>query len=40
MGAPGFWADPESAAKVGAENTRTQRRLYNFTRLQADAEDL
>jgi peptide chain release factor 2 len=40
MGAPGFWDDPESAAKVGAEHTRTQRRLDNFTRLQADAEDL
>ena len=40
MGAPGFWDDPESAAKVGAEHTRTQRRLESFTRLQADAEDL
>jgi peptide chain release factor 2 len=40
MGAPGFWDDPESAAKVGAEHTRTQRRLDAFTRLQADAEDL
>jgi peptide chain release factor 2 len=40
MGAPGFWDDPESAAKVGAEHTRVQRRLDNFTRLQSDAEDL
>jgi peptide chain release factor 2 len=40
MGAPGFWDDPESAAKVGAEHTRLQRRLDGFTRLQADAEDL
>jgi peptide chain release factor 2 len=40
MGAPGFWDDPESAAKVGAEHTRRQRRLDAFTRLQADAEDL
>jgi peptide chain release factor 2 len=40
MGAPGFWDDPEAAAKVGAEHTRTQRRLDAFTRLQADAEDL
>jgi len=40
MGAPGFWDDPETAAKVGAEHTRTQRRLETFTRLQADAEDL
>jgi peptide chain release factor 2 len=40
MGAPGFWDDPESAAKVGAEHTRLQRRLDAFTRLQADGEDL
>jgi peptide chain release factor 2 len=40
MGAPGFWDDPEAAAKVGAEHTRLQRRLDGFTRLQADAEDL
>jgi peptide chain release factor 2 len=40
MGAPGFWDEPESAAKVGAEHTRTQRRLEAFTRLQSDAADL
>jgi peptide chain release factor 2 len=40
MGAPGFWDDPESAAKVGAEHTRLQRRLDAFTKLQADGEDL
>ena len=40
MGAPGFWDDPDAAAKVGAEHTRTQRRLETFTKLQADAEDL
>jgi peptide chain release factor 2 len=40
MGAPGFWDDPERAAKVGAEHTRLQRRLDGFTRLQADAGDL
>jgi peptide chain release factor 2 len=40
MGATGFWDDPESAAKVGAEHTRLQRRLDGFTKLQADAEDL
>jgi len=40
MGAPGFWDDPESAAKVGAEHTRVQRRLDAFTKLQADGEDL
>lgn len=40
MGAPGFWDDPDAAAKVGAEHTRTQRRLETFTKLQSDAEDL
>src|SRR6201999_787382 len=40
MGAAGFWDDPESAAKVGAEHTRLQRRLDAFTKLQADGEDL
>ena len=40
MGAPGFWDNPEAAAKVGAEHTRTQRRLEAFTKLQADADDL
>ena len=40
MGAAGFWDDPDAAAKVGAEHTRTQRRLDAFTKLQSDAEDL
>ena len=40
MGAAGFWDDPDDAAKVGAEHTRTQRRLDAFTKLQSDAEDL
>jgi peptide chain release factor 2 len=40
MGAPGFWDDPESAAKVGAEHTRLQRRLDAFRRLEGDAADL
>jgi peptide chain release factor 2 len=40
MGAPGFWDDPESAARTGAEHTRVTRRLDAFTRLQADGEDL
>src|SRR4051812_45655078 len=35
LGAPGFWDDPESAAKVGAEHTRLQRRLDAFTKLRA-----
>jgi peptide chain release factor 2 len=40
MGAPGFWDEPEGAAKVGAEHTRLQRRLDAFSRLDADAADL
>ena len=40
MGAPGFWDDPEAAAKVGAEHTRTQRRLEAFSKLHSDADDL
>ena len=40
MGAPGFWDDPDTAAKTGAEHTRTQRRLDAFTKLQSDADDL
>jgi peptide chain release factor 2 len=40
MGAPGFWDNPEAAAKVGAEHTRTQRRLEAFTKLHSDADDL
>jgi peptide chain release factor 2 len=40
MGAPGFWDEPDTAARTGAEHTRTQRRLDAFTRLHADAEDL
>jgi peptide chain release factor 2 len=40
MGEAGFWDDPDAAAKVGAEHTRTQRRLDAFNKLQSDAEDL
>src|SRR3954466_919056 len=40
MGAPGFWDEPEAAAKTSAEHTRTQRKLDAFTKLQSDAEDL
>src|ERR671916_631540 len=40
MGAPGFWDDPNAAAKTSAEHTRTQRKLDAFTKLQSDAEDL
>jgi len=37
---PGFWDDPERAAKTGAEHARLQRRLETFRALEADAEDL
>jgi peptide chain release factor 2 len=40
MGTAGFWDDPDNAAKVSAEHTRTQRRLDTFTKLQSDAGDL
>src|SRR3954471_15501934 len=40
MGAPGFWDDPDAAAKTSAEHTRTQRKLDAFTKLQSDAGDL
>ena len=40
MGTAGFWDDPDNAAKVSAEHTRTQRRLDTFTKLQSDADDL
>src|SRR5689334_16436379 len=40
MGAAGFWDDPDAAAKVSADHTRTQRRLDAFTKLQSDAADL
>jgi len=40
MGTSGFWDDPDNAAKVSAEHTRTQRRLDTFTKLQSDADDL
>jgi peptide chain release factor 2 len=40
MGAPGFWDDPESAARLGTEHARLQRRLESFRSLEADAEDL
>ena len=40
MGAPGFWDDPESAARLGTEHSRLQRRLESFRSLETDAEDL
>jgi peptide chain release factor 2 len=40
MGAPGFWDDPETAGRTGAEHARLQRRLDTFAKLEADAADL
>jgi peptide chain release factor 2 len=40
MGRPGFWDDPESAAKVNAEYARVNRRLTTYTGLDADVADL
>jgi peptide chain release factor 2 len=40
MGAPGFWDDQERAARVSAEHARATRKLEEFERLRADADDL
>jgi peptide chain release factor 2 len=40
MGEPGFWDDPEGAAKVTAEHARTKRRLDAFRSLETDAKEL
>jgi peptide chain release factor 2 len=40
MGEPGFWDDPETAGRLGAEHSRLQRRVEAFERLSADAGDL
>jgi peptide chain release factor 2 len=40
MGAPGFWDDPETAGKVGAEHSRVTRRLETVQSLSADVDDL
>jgi peptide chain release factor 2 len=40
MGEPGFWDDPEAAAKVNAEYARVQRRLETYEQLEADTRDL
>ena len=40
MGEPGFWDDPEAAAKVNAEYARVQRRLETYQQLEADTRDL
>ena len=40
MGAPGFWDDQESAAKVSAEHARASRRLETWQALERDVDDL
>jgi peptide chain release factor 2 len=40
MGAPGFWDDPENAAKLGAEHARLTRRLETYEGLASDVDDL
>src|SRR3954452_7372674 len=40
MGRPGFWDDPDAAAKTNAEYSRVNRRLTTYTGLEADAQDL
>jgi len=40
MGEPGFWDDPEAAAKVSAEHARVTRRLTTYEALNADVADL
>jgi len=40
MGQPGFWDDPERAARVGGEHSRATRKLEAFTSLEADVSEL
>src|SRR5207253_2285321 len=40
MGAPGFWDDQETAAKVSAEHARVTRRLEEFRSLAGEVDDL
>jgi peptide chain release factor 2 len=40
MGAPGFWEDQESAARISAEHARASRKLSGFRALERDVEDL
>ncbi|MCW2991613.1 MAG: peptide chain release factor 2 [Solirubrobacterales bacterium] len=40
MGAPGFWDDQDSAAKISAEHARVTRRLEAFRSLEGEIEDL
>ena len=40
MGEPGFWDDPDTAARTNAEYARANRRLTTFEGLERDADDL
>jgi peptide chain release factor 2 len=40
MGEPGFWDDPEGAARVSSEHARVTRKLEGFRALERDVEDL
>ena len=40
MGEPGFWDEPDQAAKVSAEHARVTRKLETYNGLQSDVDDL
>ena len=40
MGTPGFWDDPETAGRTGAEHARLAAGVQSFETLKADADDL
>lgn len=40
MGAPGFWDDQETAAKVNGDHARASKKLQGFQQLRSDADDL
>ena len=39
MGAPGFWDDQASAARISTEHSRLNRKLERYERLQGDYDD-
>ena len=40
MGEPGFWDDPDTAGRLGAQHARATKRLDTFASLERDAGDL
>ena len=40
LSAPGFWDDPRRAAAISAEQSRSQRKLDTYNRLDAEIRDL